>query len=202
MRAGCGLRASGFGLIVTVALVGCLGGEHRDARDTYNDGVTALGSGDLDGAEKLLIEARSSAGVDPELRYRAAFDLGAAYAAQAEKLRAGQDEDLDKALDLEQNAVSWFSDALRQHPGDADATGEPRDRARRARSRSATTCASPPTSSTRGSTPSSPTSAACSTRRGWRGCRSSRPAAPTRSRSKPHSVTSPTASAASSPSPA
>jgi hypothetical protein len=109
-------------VLILLVAAGCLGGEHRDARDKYNDGVTALGSGDLDGAEKALLEARSSAGVDPELRFRAAFDLGAAYAAQAEKLRAGQDEDLDKALDLEQNAVSWFSDALRQRPGDADAT--------------------------------------------------------------------------------
>jgi hypothetical protein len=106
--------------LLLIVLASCLRGEHRPARDTFNDGVAALAKQDYDAAEKALLEARSGAarsgaGVDPELRFRAAYDLGVAYAAHAEKFRAGQDEDLAKALELEQQAVSWLSDAQRQH---------------------------------------------------------------------------------------
>ena len=115
--------------LVTIAMIsammlgGCLG-EHRDARDKYNAGVAALAKGDFDAAEKALVDARSAAGVDPELLFRAAFDLGVAYGAHADKARIAQDPkqppDLEKALELANQAVSWFSDADRLRPHDAD----------------------------------------------------------------------------------
>jgi hypothetical protein len=95
-------------------------GEHRAARDRYNEGVAALARGDHEAAAKALLDARSQAGVDPELRFRAAYDLGVALAAHADKLRIGQDADLAKALDLAQQAASWLADADRLRPGDAD----------------------------------------------------------------------------------
>jgi hypothetical protein len=100
-------------------LGGCIG-EHRPARDRYNEGVAALTKSDYDAAEKALLDARSQAGVDPELRFRAAYDLGMAFAAHADQKRIGKDADLATALDLAQQAVSWFGDADRLRPGDAD----------------------------------------------------------------------------------
>ena len=94
--------------------------EHRSARERYNAGVAALVKQDYETAEKALLEARSEAGVDPELRFRAAYDLGIAFAAHADQTRLGKDADLAKALELAQQAASWFSDADRLRPGDAD----------------------------------------------------------------------------------
>ena len=107
-------------LWVLVWLASCVSAEHREARDKYNEGVADLVKGDLDAAEKALLDARSGAGVDPELRFRAAYDLGMAYASHAEKTKGGKDADLAKALEQEQEAVSWFSDALRLRKDDAD----------------------------------------------------------------------------------
>ena len=109
-------RIAAIGL---AALVGCAG-EHRAARDKYNEGVAAIAKPDFAAAEKALIDARSQAGVDPELRFRAAYDLGIAFAAHADQVKTGKDADLAKALDLAQQARWWFSDADRLRPGDAD----------------------------------------------------------------------------------
>jgi Ca-activated chloride channel homolog len=106
-------------LALAALITGCFG-EHRPARETYNQGVAAIAKGDYEAAEKALLEARSQAGVDPELMFRAAYDLGIAFAAHADKLRVGKDADLGKALELAQQARSWFSDADRLRPGDAD----------------------------------------------------------------------------------
>jgi len=107
-----------------MVLIACDAGEHRAARDRYNEGVALLAKSDYDAAEKALIDARSQAGVDPPLRFRAAYDLGIAYAMDADKAKGGvgQEPDLEKALQLEQQAVSWFADAVRLDPKDADAT--------------------------------------------------------------------------------
>jgi len=99
-------------VILLVMLAGCAG-EHRAARDKYNEGVEALAKGEHEVAEKLFLEARSAAGVDPELRFRAAYDLGITYAAHADKVKQAKDADLAKALELTQQAASWFSDASR-----------------------------------------------------------------------------------------
>ena len=107
-------------LLFLALLAACDDGEHRAARDKYNEGVALLAKGELDTAEKALLDARSQAGVDPELRFRAAYDLGMAYATDADKVRAGKEPDLAKALELEQQAVSWFADAQRLEPKDKD----------------------------------------------------------------------------------
>ncbi|HWU89854.1 MAG TPA: hypothetical protein VN253_21480, partial [Kofleriaceae bacterium] len=110
------LMLAGLALGLALGLAGC--GEHREARGVYNEGVAALEKRDLEQAEKLLLDARSKAGVDPELRFRAAFDLGVAFAAHSDKVKAG---DLPKAFELASQALSWFGDAARQRPNDADA---------------------------------------------------------------------------------
>ena len=56
--------------ILLLAVAACSRGVERPARATYNDGVAALAAGDWDTAETKLLEARSEAGVDPELALR------------------------------------------------------------------------------------------------------------------------------------
>ncbi|MDQ3366022.1 MAG: hypothetical protein M3680_11395, partial [Myxococcota bacterium] len=107
-------------VLCVLGLAACDRGEHRTARVEYNRGVAALGSGDFEAAIKALLQARSGAGVDPDLRFRAAYNLGLAYAAQADKLRKQPEADLAKALDHAQQAASWLGDASRQRPTDAD----------------------------------------------------------------------------------
>jgi hypothetical protein len=107
-------------LLLMIAGLGCGKSEHRLAREKYNEGVDLLVKGDHEAAEKALLDARSAAGVDPELRFRAAYDLGMAYAAHAEKVKTGKDADLNKALELTEQAVSWFSDAARLRKDDKD----------------------------------------------------------------------------------
>ena len=110
-------------LVVILIVAACSRGEHRAAREQYNQGIALLAKGDHEAAQKALLDARSAAGVDPELRFRAAYNLGLAYAAHAEKVKTpGGDAqpDLAKALELTQQAVSWFSDAARLRKDDAD----------------------------------------------------------------------------------
>jgi hypothetical protein len=106
-------------LVLACLVVGCIG-EHRAARDKYNEGVAALVKAEYEAAEKALLDARSQAGVDPELRFRAAYDLGVAFAAHADQVKTGKDADLAKALDLAQQAASWLGDAERLRPGHAE----------------------------------------------------------------------------------
>ncbi len=116
---------SAYPIVLAVLLVGCIRGEDRPARGQYNEGLAALAKSDFPAAEKALMDARSSAGVDPELRFRAAYDLGLAYAGHADKVKSPANEggaDLAKALELEQQAAWWFGDALRLKDKDADAT--------------------------------------------------------------------------------
>jgi hypothetical protein len=108
-------------VLALVVASACDRGEHRDAREKYNEGVDAIANAKYDEAEKALLEARSSGGVDEELRYRAAYDLGMAYAAHADQQKTGKDADLAKALELEDQAVTWFADASHQRPSDGDA---------------------------------------------------------------------------------
>ena len=112
--------AIAIGLAAMVAAAGCAGGEHRAARDLYNDGLGKLDAQKYDDAEKAFLDAINQAGVDPELRFRAAFDLAMAYAEHARSLQGGQDADFDQALHLLHQAEAWFQDALRIRP-DADA---------------------------------------------------------------------------------
>ena len=107
-------------ILTALMVIACDRGEHRAAREKYNEGVALLAKSDFEAAEKALLDARSGAGVDPELRFRAAYDLGFAYDAHAQATKTGKDADLSKALELEDQAVTWFSDAARLKKDDAD----------------------------------------------------------------------------------
>jgi hypothetical protein len=107
-------------LLVVIFVLSCTRGEHRAAREHYNQGIELLAKGDHEAAEKELLEARNLAGVDPELRFRAAYNLGMAYAAHADKVKSGDKPDLARALELMQHAVDWFADAARLHKDDSN----------------------------------------------------------------------------------
>ena len=55
-------------------------GPGHTARARYNAGLELLRSGDHEAAAEAFLAARDTAGPDPELRYRAAFNLGLALA--------------------------------------------------------------------------------------------------------------------------
>lgn len=107
-------------LLVLAALLGGCGGERREGRVRYNEGVAALAKNDHDAAIKALLDARSGAGVDQELLFRSAYDLGIAYAAKAGKLQATEGADLAEVLALLHSAETWLGDAGRQRPDHAD----------------------------------------------------------------------------------
>jgi hypothetical protein len=100
-------------LFLIVMIAACSKGEYRAARGVYNDGVAALEAKDWARAEQAFLRARSEAGVDPDLRWRAAFNLGIAYTGDAEAARGGEKPDLEKALSLYATAAGWFQDAIR-----------------------------------------------------------------------------------------
>jgi hypothetical protein len=105
---------------IVFLLVAC-GGEHRPARERYNEGVAALENKEWEPAQKAFLDAMGQAGVDPELRFAAAYDLGLAYAGQAAQVAAATPPEADRALELYHQAATWFRDALRQRKDDEDA---------------------------------------------------------------------------------
>jgi Ca-activated chloride channel family protein len=76
-----------------------------DARDTafYNAGTAALESGRLDIARGALVEASKS--LDPELRYRALYNLGLVSLLAAEADSSREQEFLDDAIDRLRQAL-------------------------------------------------------------------------------------------------
>ncbi len=87
-------------------------------RQQYNLALEALQAGALSGAAEGFLAARDAAGPDPELRYRAAFNLGVALAGQAD---AAADAPED-AIETLRGSAAWFHDAVRLAPaGDEDA---------------------------------------------------------------------------------
>ena len=76
-----------------------------DARDTafYNAGTAALESGRLDVARGALVEAAKS--LDPELRYRALYNLGLVGLLAAEADTSREQEFLDEAIDRLRQAL-------------------------------------------------------------------------------------------------
>lgn len=77
-----------FVLAAVVLSVGCMEGPPQPARVRYNDGVRLLAETRFEDAAKAFLDARSDAGYDGALRYRAAFNLGLTYARQGEKAAA------------------------------------------------------------------------------------------------------------------
>lgn len=86
-----------------------------EPREAFNRGVTALASGDLDEAERLLGAARQRARGDGETRYRASYDLGWVEVARAEAL---QPDEPAQALEALERAADWFREAIAQRPED------------------------------------------------------------------------------------
>ena len=86
-------------------------------RGRYNAGLARLGAGDSQAAADAFLEARDSAGPDPELRYRAAFNLAVALATGV-----APDAPPEEAIDRLRQSAAWFGDAVRlAPPGDDDA---------------------------------------------------------------------------------
>ncbi len=105
-------------LLLVFAASACTQGEASLPRARYNDGVASLQKKDWDQAATALLDARDQAGPDPELRYRAAFDLGMAHAGKSESLDAS---DPKASLAELKEAASWFRDAVHKKPDDKDA---------------------------------------------------------------------------------
>lgn len=86
-------------------------------RGRYNRGLTHLDAAAHDAAADDFLAARDSAGPDPELRYRAAFNLGLALAHGV-----AEDAPPAEAIDTLRQSAAWFNDAVRlAPPGDDDA---------------------------------------------------------------------------------
>jgi len=86
-------------------------------RERYNVGRERLAGGDPGAAADAFLSARDDAGADAELRYRAAFNLGLALAAQADVTA----EEPERAIGLYRDSAAWFADAARGGPEDDDA---------------------------------------------------------------------------------
>ncbi len=87
-------------------------------RQRYNRALEQLQAGSPAVAADGFLAARDTAGPDPELRYRAAFNLGVALAGEADA-SAGAPAD---AIDRLRDSAAWFHDAVRLAPeGDEDA---------------------------------------------------------------------------------
>ena len=72
----------GSALLSCVVLGACADekDEELEARHTYNAAVTAFEAEKWDEAAKGFLAARDQAGIDPDLRFCAAFNLGMSYA--------------------------------------------------------------------------------------------------------------------------
>ena len=84
-------------------------------RGRYNAGLDRLRAGDSQAAADAFLAARDDAGPDPELRYRAAFNLALALATGV-----APDAPPEEAIDTLRRSAAWFSDAVRLAPPDDD----------------------------------------------------------------------------------
>ena len=84
-------------------------------RGRYNAGLEQLGSGDPQAAADAFLAARDAAGPDPELRYRAAFNLALALATGV-----APDTAPEEAIDALRQSAAWFNDAVRLAPPNDD----------------------------------------------------------------------------------
>ena len=115
-------------------------GRQPSARGRYNLGLGRFEASDYDAAATQFLAARDEAGPDPELRYRAAFNLGLSLAAQAGFGTVEADAQVDanggglpvadesepqspeEAIETLRQSAAWFNDAVRlAPPGDDDA---------------------------------------------------------------------------------
>ncbi len=92
--------------------------QNREARVKYNEALALFAKKDWNKAAEAFLAARDKAGPDPELRYRAAFNLGLTKANQADAVSKQEPE---KAIELLRSAGDWFFDALSKKPNDKEA---------------------------------------------------------------------------------
>ncbi len=86
------------------------------ARGRYNLGVAYLTDGTVDDAAEAFLAARDSSGADPQLRYRAAFNLGVALAKRADQ----EADNLSQSIETLRHSAAWFNDAIRLGEEDDD----------------------------------------------------------------------------------
>ena len=111
-------------------------GPEPSARGRYNLGLAHFEADDYEAAAAEFLAARDNAGPDPELRYRAAFNLGMSLAAQAgfgvaslaedpaaaPETSETQPHDPEQVIETLRQSAAWFNDAVRlAPPGDDDA---------------------------------------------------------------------------------
>ncbi len=89
-----------------------------EPRDAFNAGLDAFEAGTLDPAERLFEAARSRAGGDGELRFRATFNLGWIDVVRADALIEAAPEDALAALE---RAADWFRESIALRPNNEDA---------------------------------------------------------------------------------
>lgn len=89
--------------------------EELPPRARYNLGLTLLDEQDYEGAASEFLAARDDAGPDPQLRYRAAFNLGVAL---AESVPA--ETPPEQAIEVLRRSAAWFGDAVRLAPPEDD----------------------------------------------------------------------------------
>ncbi|MBP9084660.1 MAG: hypothetical protein KBG15_01020 [Kofleriaceae bacterium] len=95
-------------------LSGCTQSQHRAGREEYNAGLAALAAGNLPEAEKRLLAARDQSIGDPDLMFRANYNLGIAYLQDGDRRRADKDPDPAKALELYEQAIGWLRAAIKE----------------------------------------------------------------------------------------
>jgi hypothetical protein len=76
-----------------------------------------MASGDLETARSKLLSARDNAGQDPELRYRAAYNLALAFARSADEKK----DEAQEAMSLLRQSAGWFQDAVKLRPEEESA---------------------------------------------------------------------------------
>jgi len=105
------------------------------ARGRYNLGLAHLEAGDHEAAATEFLAARDQAGPDPELRYRAAFNLALALAVgvgfgdagegtipETPPVESDQEPPPGEVIETLRQSAAWFNDAVRlAPPGDDDA---------------------------------------------------------------------------------
>ena len=111
-------------------------GSEPSARGRYNLGLSHFEAADYEAAAAEFLAARDNAGPDPDLRYRAAFNLGMSLAAQvgfgvagpaedpvaAPETSEEQPQDPEQVIETLRQSAAWFNDAVRLAPaGDDDA---------------------------------------------------------------------------------
>ncbi len=84
--------------------------EELNPRDRYNLALGMLEAGETEAAAKEFLSARDDSGPDPELRYRAAFNLAVALAGQSD---TQQEEAPEQAIELLRSSAAWFSSVSR-----------------------------------------------------------------------------------------